>query len=230
MAKPPYQHHFGSAVFFVVAGMARRPVCGICMSQFGKQQKKLRVLLVDDSPERRASVEQSLGEVGCEIVGFASSSDNLLHRVQVDNPDVIIIDMESPGRDTLESLESVRSSAPRAVVMFTQDDDGETITRATRAGVSAYVVDGIGAKRVRPILDAAIERFQQFHHLSRELEQTRAQLAERKIIDKAKGILMKQRGMSEEEAYKAMRSLAMGRNKRLVDVADSIVSAASLLI
>ena len=114
--------------------------------------------------------------------------------------------------------------------MFTQDDDGATISRATRAGVSAYVVDGISTKRVRPIIDAAIERFQQFRDLTEELEKTRAQLEERKVIDKAKGILMQQRGMSEQEAYKALRSLAMSSNRRLVQVAQGVIDAASLLI
>jgi response regulator NasT len=190
----------------------------------------LRVLLVDDSPQRRASLESSLAEVGCEVVGFVSSRDNLLQQVQVQNPEVVIIDIESPSRDTLDGLTSVQSRAPRPIVMFTQDDNGETIARATRAGVSAYVVDGISQKRVRPILDAAIERFRHFSDLSRELAETRAELTERKVVDKAKGILMKQRGMSEDEAYKAMRNLAMNSNKRLVDIAESIVSAASLLI
>ena len=188
------------------------------------------MLLVDDSEERRLSVEYSLAEVGCEVVGYASSRDNLLLRVNQDRPDVVIIDTESPGRDTLESLETVQSESPRPIVMFTQDDNGETITRATRAGVSAYVVDGLSQKRVRPILDAAIERFQQFSRLSDELEKTRAQLTERKTIDKAKAILMKQRGMSEDEAYKAMRELAMKNNKRIAEIADSVVAAAKLLI
>ena len=166
--------------------------------------KNLRVLLVDDSPGRRAAIEQALTEVGCDVIGFASSTDNLLYRVEADDPEVVIIDMDSPGRDVLEGLESVQSSAPRPIVMFTQDDDGRTITRATRAGVSAYVVDGISQKRVRPILDAAIERFQQFRLLADELEKTRAEIQQRKMLDKAKGILMQRRGMSEDEAYKAM--------------------------
>jgi response regulator NasT len=200
------------------------------MPDIAKSQKMLRVLLVDDSVERRALIESSLAGVNCEVAGFASCSDNLLDRVQAVNPDVVIIDMESPGRDTLESLESVQCLAPRPIVMFSQDDDGATITRATRAGVSAYVVDGIGQKRVRPILDAAIERFQQFRDLQRELEKTRAQLEERKVLEKAKGILMTRRSMSEDEAYKAMRNLAMRSNKRLIEVAESIVSTASLLI
>lgn len=200
------------------------------MSDSEKAPRRLRVLLVDDSPQRRASVERDLAEVGCEVVGFASSRDNLLKRVQQDDPEVVVIDMASPGRDTLESLESVKSAAPRPIVMFTQDDDGATISRATRAGVSAYVVDGISQRRVRAILEAAIERFQQFNDLSRELARTRAQLAERRTVDKAKGILMKQRGMAEDEAYQAMRSLAMSSNKRLIDVAESIVAASKLLL
>lgn len=200
------------------------------MTDNARPQKRLRVLLVDDTLERRASVDQSLAGVGCVVVGFASSADNLLESVQAANPDVVIIDIESPSRDTLDSLRSVQSSAPRPIVMFTQDDNGETITRATRAGVSAYVVDGISQKRVRPILDAAIERFVQFRDLSQELAKTRAQLSERKLVDQAKGILMKQRGMSEDDAYRALRNLAMRNNKRIVEIAEGVIAAARLLI
>ena len=200
------------------------------MMDSAKTPRQIRVLLVDDSTERRESVERSLAEVGCNVVGFACGLDNLVQRVNAANPDVVIMDIESPSRDMLDSLRSVQASAPRPIVMFTQDDDGETITRATRAGVSAYVVDGISQKRVRPIVDAAIERFLQFRELTEELVKTRAQLSERKVVDQAKGILMKQRGMSEDEAYKAMRNLAMNKNKRLVDIAEGIVAAASLLI
>lgn len=197
-----------------------------------KQQNtpRLRVLLVDDSQERRASVEQSLADVGCDVVGFASGAGELVQHVQDADPDVVIIDIESPNRDTLDSLKCVQSSAPKPIVMFTQDDNGETITRATRAGVSAYVVDGISQKRVRPILDAAIERFVQYRDLSEELEKTRAELSQRKVIDQAKGILMKQRGLSEDEAYTAMRKLAMSNNKRVFEIAESVVAAAKLLI
>jgi response regulator NasT len=195
-----------------------------------ERRPRLRVLLIDDSDERRASIEAALSEVGCDVIGFVSSQEDVLLRVQQNNPDVVIIDLEIPGRDTLDSLQTVQSTAPRPIVMFTQDDNGATIARATRAGVSAYVVDGLSAKRVRPILDAAIERFQQFRQLTEELAKTKAQLEERKIVDKAKGILMQQRGMSEHEAYKALRSLAMSSNKRLPQVAESIVDAARLLL
>jgi response regulator NasT len=196
----------------------------------GDGRRRLHVLLIDDSDERRTSIEASLAEVGCDVVGFVSSHEDVLTRVQATNPDVVIIDLDAPGRDTLDSLQTVQSTAPRPIVMFTQDDNGATIARATRAGVSAYVVDGISRKRVRPILDAAIERFQQFRMLTEELARTRAQLEERKVIDKAKGILMQQRGLSEQEAYKALRSLAMSSNKRLFDVAESVVAAAKLLL
>jgi response regulator NasT len=157
------------------------------------------------------------------------SDDNLLSTVKRCNPDVILIDVEAPGRDTLESLQSVQANVPRPMVMFSQDDDYETIKRATLAGVSAYVVDGLQTKRVRPIIDAAIARFQQFSLLEGELKRARNQLDERKLIDKAKGIIMRQRGVSEEVAYRSMRKLAMDTNKKLVDVARSIIDAASLL-
>jgi response regulator NasT len=194
-----------------------------------KSRRRLRVLLVDDSEQRRQMVAQSLAEVACEIVGRAASHDDLSMRVQHDRPDVVVIATDSPSRDTLEGLESLRSTAPRPVVMFTRDEDGETITRATRAGVSAYVVDGLSQKRVRPILDAAIERFQEFSRLNDELAKTRAQLAERKVVDKAKSLLMNRRGMSEDEAYRALRDLAMRNNKRIAEIAEGVVATAKLL-
>lgn len=193
-------------------------------------KRRLRVLLVDDSVDRRDAIEQALLSVGCEVIGLALGSDDLLSCVERSDPDVVVIDTESPGRDTLQSVHSLQDASPRPIVMFTQDDDGRTIARATRAGVSAYVVDGIGRKCVRPILAAAIERFRQYHRLKNELDRTRAQLEDRKVIDKAKGILMQKRGMTEDEAYRAIRSLAMSSNKKVAEVADGIVSAASLLI
>ena len=127
----------------------------------GKSPKKpLRVMLVDDSPERRAMLDITLQDVGCTLVAWISSDSDLLSTVVSCNPDVILIDVEVPGRDTLKSLESVQANVPRPMVMFSQDDDYESIRRATLAGVSAYVVDGLQAKRVRPITDAAVARFQ----------------------------------------------------------------------
>ena len=191
--------------------------------------KPLRVMLVDDSSDRRAMLDEALSNVGCALVACVSNDANLLAAVESCDPDVILIDVEAPGRDTLESLETVQANIPRPMVMFSQDDNDESIRRATRAGVSAYVVDGLQAKRVRPIIDAAVARFQYFNFLEAELRQARNQLTERKDIDRAKGIIMQQRGVSEEVAYQSMRKLAMDSNQKLSQVARSIIQAATLL-
>jgi len=195
-----------------------------------KHRKPLRTIVVDAQPQRRQQLELALRDVGCKVVASASFSDDLLALIELNDPDVILIDMAAPSRDTLESLAYVQSHIPRPIVMFAQDDDSETIRRAIQAGVSAYVVDGLQPHRVRPIVEAAIARFEQYRTLEAELARTRERLAERKVIEKAKGLIMRQRGLSEEEAYQAMRKVAMRTNRRLVEVAESLVAAAELLI
>jgi response regulator NasT len=142
---------------------------------------------------------------------------------------VVLIDIDSPSRDTLENLRTVQAHQPRPMVMFTQDDANESIRRAIEAGVSAYIVDGIERRRVRPIVEAAMARFSQFQALEKELLETRGKLAERKLIERAKGIIMKQQGLSEDAAFQAMRRLAMRKNKRLAEIAESVISASELL-
>ena len=186
-------------------------------------------MLVDDRSERRDLVDIALRQVDCVLVACTSGEDDLLSAVNSCNPDVILIDMEAPGRDTLESLASVQSAAPRPMVMFSQDDNNHTIRRATRAGVSAYVVDGLQTARVRSIIDAAIARFHHYSELQAELINVRQQLNERKTIDRAKGIVMRQRGLSEAQAYHSIRKLAMNTNRKLVDVAQNIIEAANIL-
>ncbi len=200
------------------------------MSPQRPSQSSIRTIVVDEQPQRRDQIAAALSAVGCRVVASASFEDDLVSLIEREDPDVIIVDMAAPGRDTLESLAYVQSRLPRPIVMFAQDDDRETIRRAVRVGVSAYVVDGLQAKRVRPIIEAAIARFEKFRSLERELVKTREQLAERKTIEKAKGLIMRQRGVSEEEAYQAMRQLAMRSNRRLGEVAESIITAAELLI
>ena len=190
---------------------------------------KLRVMVVDEHLERQEGVSKILASVGCEVVASLKPADDLLDQVMSHQPDVVIIDMDSPSRDTLESLRSVQSAMPRPMVMFSQDDDGETIRRAVDAGVSAYIVDGLQAGRVRPILDAAMARFEQYRALEDELHKTRDQLEGRKKIDRAKGILMKERDLSEDEAYALMRKTAMAQNKKIADIADTVIAAAELL-
>jgi len=194
-----------------------------------KNTKPLRVMLVDDKSDRREMLDLALRDVDCVLVACVSGDGDLLSAVQSCNPDVILIDIEAPGRDTLESLESVQSTVPRPMVMFSQDDNNQTIRRATQAGVSAYVVDGLQTQRVRPIIDAAVARFQHFNYLESELKKAHRQLHDRKVIDKAKGIIMRQRGLNEEQAYQAMRKLAMDTNRKVSEVAQNIIEAASIL-
>jgi len=200
------------------------------MSSQSPSTSLIRTIVVDEQPQRRDQLAAALSAVGCVVVAAASFEDDLLRLIEREDPDVIIIDMAAPGRDTLESLAYVQSRLPRPIIMFAQDDDSDTIRRAVQAGVSAYVVDGLHAKRVRPIVEAAIARFEKFRSLEQELVKTREQLAERKTIEKAKGLIMRRRGVSEEEAYQAMRKLAMRSNRRLAEIAGSILAAADLLI
>ena len=154
---------------------------------------------------------------------------NLLRRIVDEDPEVIFIDLENPNRDVLEQMFQVSRSVHRPVVMFVDQSDKAATEAAIDAGVSAYVVDGLRKERVRPILDMAISRFNAFHRLREELDRTRQALEDRKTIDKAKGILMKRRGISEEEAYALLRKTAMNQNRTIVDIARSLISAAQLL-
>jgi response regulator NasT len=189
----------------------------------------LSVLLVDDDPERAAIVEPALREAGYEVVTVVDTAAEMLAQVRARRPDVIIIDRDSPDRDTLEHVCMITRDDPRPIVMFTQDQDRTLMRAALEAGVSAYVVDGLSVERVRPIVEVALARFEQWQALRRELDQAQTNLAERKVIERAKGIVMKQRRCSEDEAYAMLRKLAMDRNQRLAHVAESVITMAELL-
>lgn len=189
----------------------------------------LRVLLVDQSVGRAAILEQALADAGYAVVGRIAASEDLQEAVQRIEPDVIIIDMDSPDRDTLEHMRGISVDRPKPIVMFAEDGDSATIEEAVRAGVSAYVVDGLNPGRVKPIMDVAIARFREFQALRQELADAKHNLAERKDIERAKGILMQQRDWSEDEAYQALRKLAMDRNLRIGEVARNIIAVADLL-
>ena len=191
--------------------------------------KQLNILLVDELPERSQVMQQLLQSKGHRIVARASKGDDLSALVNQFMPDVVIVDMDSPDRDTLEHMQSISSDRPRPIVMFTNDDDSETIKKAVKAGVTAYIVDGLQPGRVMPILETAIARFEQFQDIRSELEKTRNTLEERKLIERAKGILMKQSDYDEESAYRAMQKIAMSRNMKIIDLARSIIAAAELL-
>ncbi len=193
------------------------------------ETKQLSIMLVDELPERSEIIKKILEKAGHRIVARASSKADLTTLVNHYHPDIIIIDMESPDRDTLEHMRTISADRPRPIVMFTNDEDSQTIRRAVKAGVTAYIVDGLQPRRVMPILEIAIARFNEFQIIKLELEKTKNSLEERKLVERAKGILMKQSRYDEESAYKSMRKLAMDRNMKLSDLARSIIAAAELL-
>lgn len=194
-----------------------------------RQRAPLRVLLVDKDPARAEMLSAALAEQGCEIVARLRLEDDLAEPVRALRPDVIVIDLDSPRRDMLESMRAMHRDQPKPIVMFVDDDDPGMIEQAIRAGVSAYIIDGLETKRVRPILDVAVARFREQQALRDELEKTKSVLSDRKLIERAKGILMETRKLAEEEAYRALRKLAMDQNKRLVDVAQDLIAYAKLL-
>lgn len=189
----------------------------------------LRVLLIDKERGRSALLEQALQDLGYEVVARLHSEHDLYDKVGMLNPDIIIIDIQSPDRDTLESMRTISQDMPRPIVMFAEKSDSGLIEASVRAGVSAYVVDGLAAGRLKPIMDVAIARFREFHALRTELDKMRVQLEDRKYIDKAKGLLMKKRGISEEEAYHSLRKLAMDRNKRIGEMARDLIALMDVL-
>jgi response regulator NasT len=190
----------------------------------------LKVLLVDDTPDRASALRQALASIrGVEVAGVLDSPLELLKRVEAHRPDVVLIATDSPSRDVLEQLAVVSSEAPRPVILFTDDAHDETIRASMRAGVSAYIVDGIEPTRLEPIMRVAMERFDRDQALRAELSDTKRTLAERKLVERAKGLLMKQRGMSEDAAYTALRKLAMERGIRVGEAARQVIDVSSLL-
>lgn len=189
----------------------------------------LRIVIVDESDVRAAILEEGLKEAGFETVLRITGRNNLLERIYAIDPDVILIDLEDPSRDTIEQMFQVSREVKRPVAMFVDQTDSKTIEDAIEAGVASYVVDGLRKERVKPILETTISRFRAFARLKAELEEAKTQLEERKAIDRAKMILMKMKGIDEEAAYHLLRRTAMNEKKRIVDIAQSIITAAELL-
>jgi len=189
----------------------------------------LRVLLVNDTDKPIADLEQALRQAGYEVLPHVAAAAGLLKAVQERQPDVVILDVDSPSRDTLEQLAMLHRHAPRPVVMFSADGDDALIRDAVGAGVAAYVVDGLAPARLAPILSVALARFEQQAHVRQRLDVLEQKLGERKDIDRAKGLLMDRRGMSEAEAYAALRQQAMKQGLKLADVARRILAMADLL-
>ncbi len=189
----------------------------------------LRVLLIDDTPRKVGRLRTALSEAGFEVIEESGLSVDLPERVEAIRPDVILIDTDSPGRDVMEQVVLVSRDRPHPIVMFTDDDNPDAMRQAIRAGVSAYIVEGIQAQRLKPILEVAMARFESDQALRAELHARDQQLQERKRIETAKGMLMKMRDCNEEEAYTLMRRQAMSRQQKLIQVAEQIIAMNELL-
>jgi response regulator NasT len=191
--------------------------------------RDLRIAVIDKNPLRAAILEDGLRAAGHMSVAHIDDTAELLERIHAIDPDVILIDLESPSRDTLEHMFKVSRSVARPIAMFVDRSDAAMIDAAIDAGVSAYIVDGLHKDRVKPILDTTISRFNAFAKLRKELETVKSQLEDRKMIDRAKALVMRAKAIPEEQAYALMRQVAMNENKKIAEVARSIITAAELL-
>ena len=190
----------------------------------------LTILVIDENTIRASIIEEGLREAGHAHVTVIHEVHGVARTIETLRPDVIIIDIENPNRDMMEHLFQLTRTVGRPIAMFVDRSDTASIEAAVEAGVSAYIVDGLKKERVKPILDMAVSRFNAFSRLQRELADAKSALEERKIVERAKGILMKMRGLSEEEAFTLLRQTAMNEKKKISDIAQSVVTAAGLLM
>jgi len=189
----------------------------------------LKIAIVDENPIRAAILQDGLREAGFTQVVHIAETNNLLARIHAVDPEVILIDLENPNRDVLEQMFQVSRVVKRPIAMFVDSSDSASIQASVDAGVASYIVDGLKKERIKYILDLTISRFNAFAKLQDELDRAKTALEDRKVIDRAKGILMKAKALSEEQAYALMRKTAMNENKKIVEIAQSIVTAADLL-
>lgn len=205
-------------------------VCGSRGVSMSKSSTDLTILVIDENAIRASIIEEGLNEAGHLNVRVIHEMQGVARLIETMDPDVIIIDIENPNRDMMEHMFQLTRMISRPIAMFVDRSDTAAIEAAVDAGVSAYVVDGLKKERIKPILDMAVSRFNAFSRLQRELVEARNALEERKIIERAKGILMKMRGLSEEQAFALLRQTAMNEKKKLADIAQSVVTAAGLLL
>ena len=189
----------------------------------------IRILVIDDNRIRASVIEEGLREAGYSRVSIIADSRPSVRAIVDADPDVVFIDLENPNRDVLEHMFQVSRAISRPIAMFVDRSDRDMIEAAVDAGVSAYIVDGLKKERLKPILDTAISRFNAFSGMREELDRTRRALEERKVIDRAKGIVMRAKGIGEDEAYALMRKAAMDQGRKLAEVAQALVTAAELL-
>jgi len=189
----------------------------------------LRIVIIDDSGARASVLEEGLREAGYDDIHVMPPRGAFVARLERMAPDVVLMDLGNPSRDTLEEMLAVSRALARPIAMFVDQSEADATAAAIDAGISAYVVDGLRKERVKPILDLAIRRFNAFARMQAELEEARTQLADRKTIDRAKAILMATRGLSEPDAYALLRTTAMNQGKKMVEIAAALITASDLL-
>lgn len=189
----------------------------------------LGILIIDENQIRASVIEAGLRQAGYDDLTIIHDVSGIARKIEDIDPDVIVIDLENPNRDMLENMFQLSRAVKRPIAMFVDRSDKASIEAAVEAGVSAYVVDGLKQERVKPILDMAISRFNAFSRMTRELEEARTELENRKLVDRAKGILMATRGLSEADAYALLRKTAMNQNRKISEIAQSLITAAGLL-
>jgi response regulator NasT len=189
----------------------------------------LSILIIDENRLRASVIEAGLCDAGYTDLTVVHDVVGIARRIADIEPDVIVISLENPNRDMLENMFQLSRAVQRPIAMFVDRSDQAAIEAAVEAGVSAYVVDGLKRERVKPILDMAISRFNAFSRMARELREARSELENRKLIDRAKGILMSTRGLSEADAYALLRNTAMNQNRKISEIAESLITASGLL-
>src|SRR5580693_1297228 len=206
----------------VAAGRLQPNACAVVT-------KPLSVLLIDDNPARAEIVEAGLASAGYVLLARLGGTQDLPARVGELRPDVIVVSIESPSRDAIEDMRRSTEQRPRPIALFADRSDPATIAAAMAAGVCAYVVKGLAEERVQSVVDVAVAHFNRYHAMREELDRARLSLVERKAVDRAKGLLMEQKGLNEEAAYRLLRKLAMDQNKRIGEVAREIMTYAKVL-
>ncbi|HEV7339313.1 MAG TPA: ANTAR domain-containing protein [Bosea sp. (in: a-proteobacteria)] len=189
----------------------------------------IKILIVDANQVRAAIIEEGLREAGYHELIRVAGTTGLVAAIERHDPDVVVVDLENPSRDALADMFLVSRHVKRPITMFVDRSDAASIEEAVEAGVSAYIVDGLKKERLKPILQTCISRFNAFSRLQQELDEARSQLDDRKTIYRAKGIVMRLKGLSEEEAYALLRKTAMNEKRKLADIARSIITAAEVL-
>lgn len=216
-----------------LSGQARRavlPAAGqLPSADIAVHKRIMRIAIVDESATRAAVIQEGLAKRDdCEIF-VVTERRGLVARISEIAPDIVLIDLGNPSRDVLEEYFTVSRALARPIAMFVDESDEESITASIDAGVSSYVVDGLAPHRIRPILDLAVKRFNAFSRLQSDLAEAKGKLAERETVDQAKRILMDSRGLGEPQAYAELRKTAMNQGKRIVEIAEAVVTAHHLL-